>query len=217
MSNRAVAYVHGRRLAEPDAARVFLVLAERTAPSGFDDDDSPMGLLLNDADIPGLAAALGIHADRFRSLLRELRDLVPMDVLEHRDGTWEIVYGPSYTNPRKPPEPTPAQDGDDIGPVNPFTMPGWENYSTWGLDQTPRPSKSWLSVRELYLNTDDPGARPRIWITPPRYTPATLDQLAQAIASEIAPYSPVQMPPSMIRIWLASWPSRPLGNCTDPS
>jgi manganese transport protein len=31
---------------------------------------------------------------------------------------------------------------------------------------------------QLYLNTDDPDATPRIWITQPKYTPATLDQLA---------------------------------------
>ena len=204
MSRRAVAYVQERRLADPDAARVFMVLAKRTAASRFDDDDSPMGLLLTDADIPGLAAGLGIDAERFRSLLRDLRNLVPMDVLEHRDGTWEIVYGPLYTNSRKPPEPRPAKDGDGIGPVNPFTMPGWENYSTWGLDKPNGRADLGYLYAQLYLNTDDPDARPRVWITPPKYAPATLDQLAQAIASEIAPYSPVQTPPSVIRIWLVT-------------
>lgn len=203
MSHRAIAYVRDRCLPD-DAARVFLAIAERTAPSRSDDDDSPMGLLLNDAHIPGLAAELGIDPDRFRSLLRDLPLLVPMDVLEHRDGTWEIVYGPSYTNPVKPPEPAPAKDGDDIGPVNMFTMPGWENYSTWGLDKPHGRADLGCLYAQLYLNTDDPGTTPRIWITPPRYTPATLDQLAQAIATEIAPYEPIQTPASVIRIWLVN-------------
>lgn len=70
MSHRAVAYVQGRRLAAPDAARVFLLLAEHTKSSSLDDDETPMGLLLNDADIPGLAAGLGIDTDNFRDLLR---------------------------------------------------------------------------------------------------------------------------------------------------
>jgi hypothetical protein len=135
VSRQAVAHVQGRNLADPVAARVFLTLAEHTAPSGHPNDDGPMGVLLNDADVPALAAGLGIDADRFRSLLRELRDLVPMDVLEHSDGTWEIVYGPPYTSPPEPPQPRPAEAGDEIGPVNPFTMPRWESYSTWGLDK----------------------------------------------------------------------------------
>jgi len=201
MSKRAVAYVQGCCLSNPDATRVFLTLAERTAPSSLDDSESPMGLLLDDADIPVLAAGLGINADRFRSLLRELRDLVPMDVLEHRDGTWEIVYGPSYTN-QKPPQPRPVQDGDDIGSVNAFTMPGWENYSTWGLDRPLGRADLGHLYAQLYLNCDDPNASPRIWITPPKYVLTTLDELAQAIAAEIAPYAPVRIPPEVIRIWL---------------
>jgi hypothetical protein len=199
---RAIAYVQGRRLADPLAERVFLTLAERTAPSDLDDDDSPMGLLLSDTDIPRLAAGLGIDADRFRSLLREVRDLVPMDVLEHSDGTWEIVYGPPYTSPPEPLQLRPAEDGDDIGPVNPFTMPGWESYSTWGLDKPLGLTDQGYLYAQLYRNTDDPGAAPRIWITPPGYAPTTLDQLAQAIATEITPYEPVPLPPSAIRIWL---------------
>lgn len=203
VNHRAVAYVQGRHLADLDAARVFLLLAERTKSSTFDDDENPMGLLLNDADIPGLAAALGIYADRFRNLLRQLRDMVPMDVLEHRDGVWEIVYGPPYTNPKKAPQPCPAKDGDHIEPVNPFTMPGWEKYSTWGLDTPLGQAESAYLYAQLYLNTDDPRARPRIWITPPMYVPTTLDQLAEAIASEITAYSPVRIPPGAIRVWLA--------------
>lgn len=204
MSERAVAYVRERRLADPAAERVFLALAERTKPSWSDnDDESPMGVLLSDADIPGLAAGLGIDAGRFRGLLRELRDLVPMTVLEHRDGTWEIVYGPPYTSPEKPPEPMPARDGDDIGPVNPFTMPGWDDYSTWGLDKPLGQADMSYLYAQLYRNTDDPGGAPRVWITPPAYAPATLGQLAQAIATEIARYEPVSFPPVVIRRWLA--------------
>lgn len=122
-----------------------------------------------------------------------------MDVLEHRDGTWEIVYGPSYTNP---PPPRPAEDGDAIGPGNPFTMPGWENYSTWGLDKPLGRADSGYLYAQLYLSTDDPNARPRIWITPPKYAPATLDELAEAIATEIAPYDVLKTPPSVIRMWM---------------
>ncbi len=150
----------------------------------------------------GQYPAAGIDADRFRGVLRELRNLVPMDVLEHSDGTWEIVFGLPYTNPPEPPQPRPAEDRDDIGGVNPFTMPGWESYSTWGLDQPLGLTDQGYLYAQLYLNTDNPGAAPRIWITPPRYAPVTLDQLAQAIATEIAPYEPVPMPPSAIRLWL---------------
>jgi hypothetical protein len=203
VSHRAIAYVQGRHLADLDAAKVFLMLAERTKSSSFDDDETPMGLLLNDADIPGLATRLGIDTDRFRNLLRQLRDMVPMDVLEHPDGVWEIVYGPSYTNPKKPPQPRAARDGDHIEPVNPFTMPGWEKYSTWGRDTPLGLADDAYLYAQLYLNTDDPGARPRIWITPPKYVATTLDQLAEAIASEITLYSPVRIPPQVIRIWLA--------------
>jgi hypothetical protein len=178
------------------------MLAKRTEASLFDDDESPMGLLLNDADIPKLAANLGIGADRFRDLLRELRDLVPMDVLEHPDGTWEIVYGPLYTNPKERPQPRPAVDGGNFGPRNPFTMPGWEDHSTWGVDNPLGRADLRYLFAELYLNTDDRNAAPRIWITPPKYAPATLDELAQAIAAEISPYLAVPVPPEVIRIWL---------------
>jgi hypothetical protein len=81
-------------------------------------------------------------------------------------------------------------------------MPRWESYSTWGLDKPLGRADLGYLYAQLYLNTDDPGAAPRIWITPPRYAPATLDQLAQAIATEIAPYELIPPPPSAIRIWL---------------
>jgi hypothetical protein len=202
LSHRAVAYVQGLRLADPAAARVLLMLAERTETPDFDDEDSPMGLLLGDADIPGLAAGLGLDPGRFRDLLCELRDLVPMDVLEHRDGTWEIVYGPPYTSPPQP-QPRPARDEDEIGPRHQFAMPGWEDYSTWGLDKPLGLADHSYLYAQLCLNTDDPDAEPRIWITPPRYAPATLDRLAEAIATEIASYEPVPPPPVVIRSWLA--------------
>ena len=35
VSERAIAYVRSRRLADPDAARVFLLLARRTQAFGF--------------------------------------------------------------------------------------------------------------------------------------------------------------------------------------
>src|SRR5258708_25876454 len=126
---------------------------------------APMGLLLADADLPGLAAGLGISADRVRNVLRQLRDLVPMDVLEHPDGVWEMVYGPGYTDP----QPQPARDGDAVGSRNMFTLPGWEDYSTWGMDAPlGLPEHAYLYA-QLYRNTDNPADAPRIWITPPRY------------------------------------------------
>ena len=131
MSERAIAYVRERNLVDPDATRVLLLLAGRTDALPIEDPWSPMGLLLSDCDIPAMAATLNLGADRFRDVLRQLRDIVPMDVLEHRDGTWEIVYGPSYTSS---PQPRLAQDGEAIEGRNAFGMPGWEQYSTWGLD-----------------------------------------------------------------------------------
>lgn len=197
MSSRAIAYVQSRQLGDSDVVRVFLALAERTQSSAY--EDSPMGLELHDGEIPDLAAGLGIGADRFREILRQLRVLVPMDVLEHSDGVWEIVYGPRYTDP---PPPRPARNGDTIGPNNMFTMPGWDRFSRWGLD-TPLDiaSHSYLFA-QLYLNSDDPDATPRVWITPPTYVPTTIEQLAEAIAAGIAPYDPLGTPPELIRTWL---------------
>jgi hypothetical protein len=198
VSKRAIAYVQSRRLADPDAARVFLLLAERTQASSFGDELAPMGLLVVDTDLPGLAAEVGINADRFRKVLRQLRDLVPMDVLEHPDGVWEIVYGPGYTDPPS----LPARDGETVGFRHVFAMPGWESYSTWGRDEPLGLSEHAYLYAQLYRNSDDPGGAPRIWITPPKYVLATLDQLAEAIATEIAPYEPIPLPPVLIRGWM---------------
>ena len=77
-----------------------------------------MGLLVADTDLPGMAAEVGINADRFRDVLRQLRGLVPMDVLEHPDGVWEIVYGPGYTGPPS----MSARDGETVGFRNVFAM-----------------------------------------------------------------------------------------------
>jgi hypothetical protein len=199
MSQRAIAYARGRTLADPDAARVLLLLAGRTDAVPFEDPSSPMGLLLSDRDMPALAATLNLGAGRFRDLLRQLRDLVPMDVLEHQDGTWEIVYGPGYTSP---PQPRPARDGEAIAERNIFDMPGWEEYSTWGLDAPHGRAEDAYLYAQLYRNTDDRDDRPRIWITPPRYVLTSLDELAEAIAAEIAPYEPLPLPAELIRTWL---------------
>ena len=199
MSQRAIAYAQERCLADPDAAGVLLLLAGRTDAVPFEDPLSPMGLLLSDRDIPALAATLNLGADRFRDVLRQLRDLVPMDVLEHRDGTWEVVYGPGYTNP---PQPRPARDGEAIAGRNIFDMPGWEEYSTWGLDAPRGRAEHAYLYAQLYRNTDDPDDRPRVWITPPRYVLTSLDQLAEAIATEIASYEPIPLPAELIRTWL---------------
>ena len=71
VSERAIAYVRSRRLADPDAARVFLLLAGRTQASSFGDELAPMGLLVADTDLPGMAAEVGINADRFRDVPRQ--------------------------------------------------------------------------------------------------------------------------------------------------
>ena len=199
MSERAIAYVRERNLVDPDAARVLLLLAGRTDALSIEDPWSPMGLLLSDCDIPAVAATLNLGADRFRDVLRQLRDIVPMDVLEHRDGTWEIVYGPSYTSS---PQPRLAQDGEAIEGRNAFGMPGWEQYSMWGLDTPLGRTEDAYLYAQLYRNTDDPDDRPRIWITPPQYILTSLDQLAEAIAIELAPYEPIQLPTELIRAWL---------------
>lgn len=198
MSKRAIAYVQSRCLADPDAARIFLLLAERTQASSFGDEMAPMGLLLADTDLPGLAAKLGINADRFRNVLRELRDLVPMDVLEHSDGVWEIVFGPSYTDSPL----LSARGGETVGFRNVFSMPGWESHSTWGRDEPLGLSEHAYLFAQLYRNSDNPHDAPRIWITPPKYVVATLDQLAETIATEITPYEPIPVPPALIRGWM---------------
>ena len=129
MSERAIAYVRERNLVDPDAARVLLLLAGRTDALSIEDPWSPMGLLLSDCDIPAVAATLNLGADRFRDVLRQLRDIVPMDVLEHRDGTWEIVYGPSYTSS---PQPRLAQDGEAIEEGTPSACPAGSSTACGG-------------------------------------------------------------------------------------
>jgi hypothetical protein len=198
VSKRAIAYVQSRRLTDPDAARVFLLLAERTQDLSFGDESAPMGLLVADTDLPGLAAEVGINADRFCNVLRQLRDLVPMDVLEHSDGAWELVYGPSYTDPPS----LSARDGETVGFRNVFAMPGWESYSTWGRDEPLGLSEHAYLYAQLYRNSDNPDGVPCVWITPPKYVLTTLDQLAEAIATEIAPYEPLPLPPVLIRGWM---------------
>lgn len=78
-----------------------------------------------------------------------------------------------------------------------FTMPGWERFSTWG--EMELQGHLWA---QLYLNEDDRDAAPRIWITPPRYVPCTVDELTEAIAAAIAPYEAVPPPPGLIKAWL---------------
>lgn len=95
-----------------------------------------------------------------------------------------------------------AQDGEAVEGRNAFGMPGWEQYSTWGLDAPLGRTEDAYLYAQLYRNTDDPNDRPRIWITPPRYILTSLDQLAEAIATELAPYEPIQLPTELIRAWL---------------
>lgn len=197
MSRDAIEYVRERNLADPEAARVFLLLAERTQ-TGSDLGGNPryaMGLELRDAEIPALAAQIGVEPEQFRRLLRQLKSTVPMDVLEHDDGVWEIVYGTAHTDPK--PKPRVKFDEADIPEIKAFEFPGWEHYSTWGAEA----GLGHLHA-QLYHNTDDRDAKPRIWITPPRYVVRTIDELAAAIAKEIAPYQQIPPPPEVIRMFL---------------
>ncbi|MEU9835928.1 hypothetical protein AB0D67_30710 [Streptosporangium sp. NPDC048047] len=206
MSERAIAYVQSLGLTDRTAERVFLLLAERTRA----DEQSPvMGLQLREVDIPDLAARAGMDTQQFRDLLRALKTMVRMDVLEH-DGGWEIVYGPAYTTPQPP---SPARTGPvGIGAIQPFTMPGWDDYSTWGQEE----GLGHLYA-QLYRNGDNPGAAPRIWITPPRYLVQTIDELAAAIASAITPYAGGCVPPEAIKRWLTPQPpARPPHLATEP-
>lgn len=197
MSKQAAAYVQGLRSAEPNAECVLLLLAERTETSPWDGEQpSVMRLELRDTDIPHLAVRAGIDADEFRRLLRALRTTVPLDVLEHSDGVWEIVYGPSYTNPENMNEARLFSD-TKIGGIQAFTMPGWDHYSTWGYEE----GLGHLYA-QLYLNSDDPYAQPRIWITPPSYVVTTIDELAEAISTAIALYEVLPLSPEVIKTWL---------------
>ncbi|WP_127354809.1 hypothetical protein [Actinacidiphila soli] len=140
---------------------MFLLLAERTPALGDPRDEDPaMGLELHDVDIPDLAARAGIDATEFRRLLRVLKESVPMDVLEHADGVWEIVYGPSYTDRKKPTPGTGAtREVPDASPQA-FGMPGWIRYSTWGYEDG-------LGQRMAAQVADDPRAERRRRLTEP--------------------------------------------------
>ncbi|MFI7537846.1 hypothetical protein [Streptosporangium sp. NPDC049376] len=130
MSKHAIAYVQGLQLADPTVERVLLLLAERT--NTWNQERPVMGLELRDADIPRPAVEAKMSAQEFRHLPRTMKNTVRMDVLEHSDGVWEIVYGPSCTGRA----PTAAAQPADapIGAIQAFTMPGWDHYSTWGYD-----------------------------------------------------------------------------------
>ncbi|WP_394426323.1 hypothetical protein [Streptomyces sp. SGAir0957] len=204
MSRHATAYVRGLEIADETARTVFLLLAERTIAQG--DRHRPevipeiMGLELQDHNIPALAEQTGLVPEDFRQQLRELKKHVRMDVLEHTDGVWEIVYGPSYT---RPPTPRPAQPDLTRGGPHPFWLPGWEKYSTWGYEQS---ADGPFLYAQLIPNQDGPDAEPRIWITPPGHVVRTVDELAEAIATALVPYQPVLMPASLIKTWLTTPP-----------
>lgn len=205
MSRQAVAYVQQAAVADETAKQVFLALAERTRTR--DDPHSPdempdiMGLELLDADILSLAARAGLSAEAFRKQLRGLKQHVPMDVLEHGDGVWEIIYGPSYTQPSSP---RPATPDTTKGGPHPFWMPGWEDYSTWGYESGPGGHQHLYA--QIIHNQDGPDAEPRIWITPPRHIVRTVDELAAIIADAISGYGPVPPPAFEVKRWLTAPP-----------
>lgn len=193
MSQHAIAYVNSRNITDETARRVFLAVAEQSKGEG-----DILGLNLWDAAIPALAQRAGLDADEFRRQLRTLKRHVRMDVLEHSDGLWEIVYGPSYT---QPPRPRPVKA--DVVPDGPqaFWAPGWDHYSTWGYDE----GLGCLYV-QLFANQDDPDAAPRIWITPPSYQVRTVDELAAVIAEALTPYVSVRVPAEVVKSWLTTPP-----------
>lgn len=206
MVNRhAVAYVRGLTIADETARRVFLLLAERTDAPGdpYRPEDVPeiMGLELRDLDVPALAERAGLGAEEFREHLRGLKQHVRMDVLEHTDGVWEIVYGPSYT---RPPKPRQAEPDLTRGGPHPFWAPGWEKYSTWGYENDP--SGQTYLYAQLIPNQDGADADPRIWITPPQRLVRDVDELAAVIAEAIAPYEPVAPPAVVVKRWLTTQP-----------
>ncbi|MET9956319.1 hypothetical protein ABZ135_32895 [Streptomyces sp. NPDC006339] len=205
MNKHALAYVRRLDIADATARRVFLLLAERTDAPGdrYRPEDVPeiMGLELQDADIPALAQRAGLDAEGFREQLRGLKQHVRMDVLEHSDGVWEIVYGPSYT---RPPKPRPTAPDLTRGGPHPFWLPGWEKYSTWGYDSDP--SGQTHLYAQLIPNQDGPDAAPRVWITPPAQVARDLDELAAAVAEGLNPYMLVRLPVSEVKRWLTKPP-----------
>ncbi|BAJ29295.1 MULTISPECIES: hypothetical protein [Kitasatospora] len=202
MGERAVAYVRSLGISDEQAERVFLLLAQRTQyDDPKDSRDTPMGILLNAVDVPRFAAHLGLLSEEFCQQLRGLKQLVRMDVLEHRDGSWEIVYGPSYTDhaPRAPRAAT-VTDQNVCG-IHAFFMPGWDKYSTWGRDQM-----MGCLYAQIIHNNDDQDAEPRIWITPPRYAPQTIDELARHVTDALNPYQAVPLPVDLVKKWLTEEP-----------
>ncbi|MEV8323529.1 hypothetical protein [Kitasatospora sp. NPDC056731] len=205
MSDQAIKYVHQLAVADPLSKRVLLVLAQHTEPTtsmwGHEIPEI-MGLDITETDLPTLAAQAGFAAEEFRQQLRQLKQHVKMDVLEHSDGTWEIVYGPSYTD-KYSPIPQPVTE-ENVGGLHDFAMPGWEYYSTWGWEEG-----LGHFYAQIIHNSDDRDATPRIWITPPRYVVRTIDELAQVIADEIAPYEPIRVPASVIKMYMTKPPLSP--------
>lgn len=193
MSQHAIAYVQSQNVADETARRVFLAIAEQSRGEG-----DILGLDLWDADIPALARRAGLDADEFRRQLRTLKQHVRMDVLEHTDGLWEIVFGPSYTQPARP---RPAKPDLTRGGPHPFWMPGWEQSSIWGYEE----GLGHLYA-QLYANRDDPDSAPRIWITPPSYLVRDVDELAAAIAQALHPYVPARLPAELVKSWLTTPP-----------
>ncbi|MET9736077.1 hypothetical protein ABZZ79_37280 [Streptomyces sp. NPDC006458] len=110
MNRHAIAYVNSLGITDAIVRAVLQLLAERTDAPGDhrrpEDIPDIMGLHLQDSDVPALAVRAGLDPQEFRQQLRALKQHVKMDVLEHSDGLWEIVYGPSYT---RPPKPRPAE------------------------------------------------------------------------------------------------------------
>jgi hypothetical protein len=204
VSRQAVAYVQQAQITDATAKQVFMALAERTRtrddPHRPDEIPDIMGIELSEADIPSLAARAGLDAAAFREQLRALKQHVRIDVLEHDDGVWEIVYGPSYTRLSSP---RPAAPDTTQGGPHAFWMPGWEDYSTWGYDGAPGDQHLYA---QIIHNKDDPDAEPRIWITPPRHVVRTVDELAAVIAEAMSGYGPVAPPALEVKRWLTAPP-----------
>ncbi|AVV45360.1 hypothetical protein QFZ56_006236 [Streptomyces achromogenes] len=62
------------------------------------------------------------------------------------------------------------------------------------MGQRAGPRRTQHLYAQLIPNQGGPDAEPRIWITPPRHTVQTVDELADVISAAIAPYEPVRCP-----------------------
>jgi hypothetical protein len=81
--------------------------------------------------------------------------------------------------------------------IRTFSLPGWDDYSTWGEEE----GLGHLYA-QLYANHDDPDGPPRVWITPPGFVVRTVDELSEAISTQIRPHLPMNLPAEVVKMYL---------------